>query len=982
MSRDALIVGINTYQHLPSLRAPANDAESVARCLESFGECRVLRMPEVIRQKKPAIHPQAPVTTKMLEEALIRLFKPTGKNIPQTAIFYYSGHGLQRNAGIQEGYLATSEANPAAGHYGLSLYWLRRLLQESPVRQRIVILDCCNSGEFFNVLEADPGARSGTDRLFMAASREYEEAYESLEGHHSVFTQALLSGLNPYKVKGGIVNGHSLTHTVNRQLKGELQQPLFESSGGEIVLTRLSGATPVVQASKATTLDRLKHLSYGFCPFQGQAPFDVSHAGLFFGREGITATLVEQVRQERFCALVGASGCGKTSILRAGLIHTLQRQRQTDQAPLWDVRYLTPGPSPLKALAEVFVDPGVKGIQRAEQMHQAEAFLQRGGEGMIHLVQAIAQPDSSQPHRSAQVVLVVDQFEDLLRPPAHPGLDQEQRTVLDCLMAVIQQPHVPIHVVIGLRANHLRDLQRFPDIYALVAEHGLTVPAMTYDQVKATIVGPLEKVGLRYDANLVYTLLLDVVGAAGDLALLQTALKAVWQHREIDLKGHEPPRLTLEVYAEMGGIRHLLSQRASQFYHQLSRTEQPMAERIFMGLCEPGEGATLTRRQVQLSELVTAAMEEDQVLAVLDQMMAAGLVVAQTNIGRHEQPGEVAAAALVPSTGLTTDVLTVPAAPRPLAKVLERYHQGNLCRCPDLTPHFDVAHESLIRTWLPMQAWFQNSQPRLKAQRTIEVAAQEWYSQQCPNHPEYFLTKTRLQEAKALQTEYPGCLSIQATSYLQACQTYARRCARKRYLMQLLIPISMGTGMLAAYGHNVMTQSTSAWSQPPAPPAAVATGPVFRSVEAAPSPTASGPTATLAMPSPPPQVGMVRTNLLETMLDRWMPTSPRVTPSLSSLTPRLPTLLQRASQRTLPWETKARSWHPPAPRLSLSSPGANAPLPTVSSSGTNAPIPTATVAPEKVAEWVSPTDPNTVVQVWCLQSGAEPVCFTLQQPRN
>ena len=180
MSRDALVVGINTYHHLPGLQAPANDAESVARCLENWGECRVLRMPEAVRQQRPVVSSQVQVTTPMLEAALIRLFKPTGKTIPQTAIFYYSGHGLQRDVGIQEGYLATSETNPATGQYGLSLYWLRRLLQESPVRQRVIWLDCCNSGEFFNILEADPGPRAGTDRLFMAAAREYEPAYESL----------------------------------------------------------------------------------------------------------------------------------------------------------------------------------------------------------------------------------------------------------------------------------------------------------------------------------------------------------------------------------------------------------------------------------------------------------------------------------------------------------------------------------------------------------------------------------------------------------------------------------------------------------------------------------------------------------------------------------------------------------------------------------------------------------------------------------
>ena len=83
MSRDALVVGINHYQTLPALQAPATDAEAVAQCLESFGECRVSRMPEAIRHQKPVINRQAGVTTAMLEAALIRLFKPTGKNIPE-----------------------------------------------------------------------------------------------------------------------------------------------------------------------------------------------------------------------------------------------------------------------------------------------------------------------------------------------------------------------------------------------------------------------------------------------------------------------------------------------------------------------------------------------------------------------------------------------------------------------------------------------------------------------------------------------------------------------------------------------------------------------------------------------------------------------------------------------------------------------------------------------------------------------------------
>ncbi len=907
-----------------------------------------MRMPEAIRNQKPAISQQAIVTTKMLEEGLIRLFKPPGKTIPQTAIFYYSGHGLQRHAGIQEGYLATSDVNPAAGHYGLSLYWLRRLLQESPVRQRVIILDCCNSGEFFNILEADPGARAGTDRLFMAASREYEEAYEALDGSHSVFTQALLSGLNPYKVRGGLVNGHSLTDTVTRQLKGELQQPLFESSGGEIVLTRLAGLTTAVQTSKTTTLERLKHLSYGFCPFQGLAPFDTTHASLFFGRETLTKALVDQISQSRFCALVGTSGIGKTSLLRAGLMPALSQLPQAEPRPSWDIRYLTPGQAPLQSLAEAFVEPGVTGLQRAEQIRQAESFLQAGGPGLGQLVQAISTPEAANGESPRRILLIIDQFEELLKPSTAPPLSQERRLLIDSLVTAVTQRHLPVHIVIGLRADYVEALQAFPPLATLVASHQLVVPAMTYDQLKTTIVGPLEKVGLRYDANLIYTLLLDVVGAPGDLSLLQRALKDLWQRREFDPQGQEPPRLTLEAYAEMGGIRHSLSQRATQFYDSLAEAERPIVERLFLSLCEVGEGATLSRRQVSLPELVTPYMEQPQVVAVLEKLVAGRLIVAQGNVSRpYGEPAAQLAVAVPAWSGLAAAAADGSGS---FASLLKGYEPARLAPDADLTPHFDIVHESLIRTWSPLQSWLQSRLPRLKQQRAIETAAQEWYRQRRPDHPDYFLTKTRLIEAKALQVEHPDSLSAQATTYLNQCGLYARRCTRKRYLLRLLIPLSMATGMMAAYGHSRLTQPSLEWraSQPQ---------------PTMPRPN-SAPASDLAQPAigrPSPQAGMVRTYLFNPRVLSWQgaPLGALAEFSLS-----LEKGLASAATSLEPWRIHSTSLDHPS--LSETDPA---------DQGWGAMRPLAHDQLEKVAERASPNDATTKEELWCVRDRQPPFCF-------
>ncbi|MGF1566726.1 MAG: caspase family protein [Nodosilinea sp.] len=928
MSRDALVVGINTYQHLPSLTAPANDAESVARCLESFGECRVLRLPEAIRDRKPAVSPQAPVTTQMLEEALIRLFKPSGKTVPQLAVFYYSGHGLQRNAGIQEGYLATSDANPNTGNYGLSLYWLRRLLQESPVRQRVILLDCCNSGELFNILEADPGAKTGTDRLFMAAAREYEAAYESLNGAHSVFTEALLSGLNPYKIKGGVVNGHSLTDDVNRKLKGELQQPLFESSGAEIVLTRVSGLPSAVPTSHTSTLDRLKQLRFGFCPFQGEAPFDTPHAGLFFGREAVTQTLTERVSQARFCALVGASAIGKTSLLRAGLIPALNQQTQAEHYPNWDIRYFTPGRSPLGRLAEAFVDPQITGIQRAEQTRRAESFLQNGGQGLAQLVHAIAKADPATQGQRKRIVLVIDQFEELFTADPTPTLDAERRLLIDCLVTAASLEHLPLHVVIGLRANHLEDIQSFPEFHTLVTNHRLTVPAMTYNQVKATIVGPLEKVGLRYDANLVYTLLLDVVGAPGELALLQLTLKELWQHRELDPAGEEAPKLTLTAYAEMGGIRQLLSQRASQLYDGLPEAEKPLAQRIFISLCEMAEGAAPTRRQVQLQELTTPSRSQGQVLATLEKLMAARLVMAQASANTPPLSPGMPSATVVPAWSASGD-----SAGSGSGSLTEFFRQevADASGQGSNIPHFDIVHESLIRTWPLLQTWLHDSRPTLKAQRAVETAAQDWHRHQCPNHADYFLTKSRLIEAKALQAHDSVGLSVLATSYLQACDRYSRRCARNRLLMKLMVPLSMATGMLAAYGQSLVTESLHPWKLALAsPPAATEEAPAFHLVEPKPDDVPGHPDH-LAQSAQPPRPNAQQPLEPDRELTNPEQQMPRTISDLS--------------------DTEVQPGATPNSRLN------------------------------KVAEFVSPTDPTQIIQVWCILERADQVCTTSSSPR-
>ncbi|MEO1402358.1 MAG: NB-ARC domain-containing protein [Cyanobacteria bacterium J06635_1] len=239
MSRDALIVGINNYQHLNSLTAPAHDAEAVAQRLSQGENFRIWRLPEKVTDgNQLAMSTTQHVAVEELEDALIRLFKPEGKNYPETALFYFSGHGLRRTKGVPEGFLATSDVNPTTRNQGISLKWLRELLQESPVRHQILWIDCCYGSELFNCHDADPGDSDGKSRCFIAAAREFEPAFEDLENpQRSVMTKALLEGLDCSGPGSSQIYNNLLTEHVTQAMKGTNQVPICRNSGQPILLT-------------------------------------------------------------------------------------------------------------------------------------------------------------------------------------------------------------------------------------------------------------------------------------------------------------------------------------------------------------------------------------------------------------------------------------------------------------------------------------------------------------------------------------------------------------------------------------------------------------------------------------------------------------------------------------------------------------------------------------------------------------------------
>ncbi|RCJ31493.1 hypothetical protein A6769_30585 [Nostoc punctiforme NIES-2108] len=721
MSRDALVVGINTYDRLKCLNAPAADGEAIAQILQQYGEFRVTRLPAVKDKENQTIRigKQTKVSLTQLERAIVQLFKPDGKP-PDTALLYFSGHGLRKNVGIQEGFLATSEVNPDAGNWGLSLQWLRRLLQESEVRQQIVILDCCYSGEVLNFAEADPGDRGkGRDRCFIAASRDFEVAFEEINSQHSVLTAALLKGLEPKQDRW--VSNYTLVDLLNQEHHPFPQRPIFANSGEAINLTRKWNSSPVNSTVQVSAI----------CPYKGLSYFDCTEAdaNLFYGRTALTDELLEKVRSGNFLAVLGASGSGKSSVVRAGLLYQLKLGRRLSGSDTWQLKIFRPGINPLQNLALAFVESELSDIERASQLAKAEELIVKGAVGLGQLITAA---------QTQRFVLVVDQFEETFTQCQDITKRQQ---FFECVLGALQRDDNKLCLIITMRADFFGKCleQEYGGLAKKIQDHLVTVTPMNREELETAIIKPAESMNLAVEPELVSQMIADVENSPGSLPLLQYTLTELWQQRTEE-------RLTLTTYSKLGGVRGTLQTRATEVYESLSLEEQQATKRIFLELTQLGEGTEDTRRQVVQRDLVTSQHPEVVINRIIQRLADEKLVVTST---------------------LSNQIAVV-----------------------------DVAHEALIRYWLLLRKWIEESRDILRQKRKIEAAAIEWRDRR--RLKDYLLQGKRLREIEYFHKQQTENLRLSdlAIEFIQASVTQRRNNHVKSVCVFLIIPLGLSLGVI------------------------------------------------------------------------------------------------------------------------------------------------------------------------------------------
>ncbi|MEU1938187.1 helix-turn-helix domain-containing protein [Streptomyces coeruleorubidus] len=286
-------------------------------------------------------------------------------------------------------------------------------------------------------------------------------------------------------------------------------------------------------------------------PYRGLARFEPADAEMFFGRDELSAQLAEWVHAHRLVAVVGASGSGKSSLLRAGLIPLLRSEAATDRRPA-AIRILTPGPTPLSALAAV--------MKARDEL--------------------------------GDTVVVVDQFEELFSLCADPA---ERRACLDLLLTATD-PENNVRAVIAVRADFFGHCAEHHAWAAALRRAILLVGPMSPTELRQAIVRPASAAGLIVERDLTAQIIKDVTEKPGGLPLMSHALLETWRRR----KGRA---LTLTAYKAAGGVAGALAQTAEQLYTRLSTHEARSARHILLRLITPGEGAQDTCRPVSLKEL-------------------------------------------------------------------------------------------------------------------------------------------------------------------------------------------------------------------------------------------------------------------------------------------------------------------------------------------------------------------------------------------
>ena len=437
-----------------------------------------------------------------------------------------------------------------------------------------------------------------------------------------------------------------------------------------------------------------------FNPYVGLRPFQEDENLLFFGRDDQTLELLQRLHANRFVAVVGSSGSGKSSLIRAGLIPALKGGFLVENSSQWLIAVMKPGQNPVYNLAATILNQINPKVETPEIQEFVVQIKKEGASAILDMIQPLRE------NKKTNFFLLVDQFEELFRFSLKQKDASFKTAAIDFVNLILklsEQKRIPFYVVLTMRSDFIGDCAQFFGLPEALNKSQYLVPRLNRFELKKVIEGPAKLYGGKFNAALTSQLINDLGETKDELPLAQHALMRMWNHAYPTGANGE---LGLHHYRNIGGIENALSMHANEALNELTPDELPLAKVLFQALTTIDENGRKIRRPAKLSELkeLTNASEQ-KLMKVINNFIS------------HNRTFLI-----IDDIGDTDDKL------------------------------IDISHESLIRHWVNLNSWVdQESEAALQYKQLCDAftahkenrkdlmsgrefeIAQEWYEKFKPN---------------------------------------------------------------------------------------------------------------------------------------------------------------------------------------------------------------------------------------------------------
>lgn len=358
-------------------------------------------------------------------------------------------------------------------------------------------------------------------------------------------------------------------------------------------------------------------------PFPGLRPFSIEESHLFFGREGQSEIVLDYLSKNRFAAVTGASGSGKSSLIYCGIIPTLYGGFITEAGSYWKIVKTRPGNSPVESMAEALVKAEIESTDE----HLLELYkqinytiLRRSSYGLKDVIDQMDRPQNE------NILLILDQFEELFRfkdSRKDTTAINETEAYIKLIVNIVNQRDLPVYVILTMRSDFMGECSHFHELTKLINQSNFLIPQMTRQDFREAILGPIAVGEAEIETQLVQHILNSIGDRSDQLPVLQHAMMRTW---EFWIKYNEPgAALRLRDYEAAGRLENALSKHANEAYDELDDEGKNICKSVFKILTEKGADNKGIRHPATIRQIgEVAKVADEKVIIVVEKFRAKG----------------------------------------------------------------------------------------------------------------------------------------------------------------------------------------------------------------------------------------------------------------------------------------------------------------------------------------------------------------------